>query len=311
MPTPYVTPEMITNAPTGVSWSIIPFPKANSAQQLAEQTNICHRATGLVNGYCNQVLRATVDTEVLSGPDYRVTIEQYTGNARIILSRWPVTEILAMQVAANAVFPRQWTQVQSGYWDVEYPIMGTYNTSTPSSAGEGGQSVLLGPGYMGWGLGRRGYRVSTSYVNGWPHAGLAVNAAAGATTLSVDDVTGYAGATAFVYDGADTEQIHVTAAVANTPLALPNGGGTAQSGPGTLTLSSPLTYAHSSGVVVSSIPQDILWATILAAAAQALEAGITSVSIQNLPGSQTVGGHGVEDLKTSYELILEPYRRVV
>lgn len=311
MATPYITPQMMINAPTGISWAIIPFPKASSAQQLAEQTNICHRASGMVNGYCNQVLRATVDTEQQSGPDYRVAVEQATGNSRIILARWPVTQVLAIQIAANAVFPRQWTQVRAGNWDIEYPIIGTYNSSIPSSAGEGGQSILLGPGYMGWALGRRGYRVSVSYINGWPHAGLAQDAAAGDTELHVDDVTGFTGASSFLYDGSSTETVHTTTAAATNPLVLPNGGGTAQAGPGTLTLAEPLMFDHTKGDVVSSLPQDILWATILAAATQALESGITSVSIQNLPGSMTAGGHGVSDLELQYQQVLEPYRRVI
>jgi hypothetical protein len=302
---------MLISAPTGISWSIIPFPKATSSEQLAEQTNICHRATGIVNGYCNQVLRSTVDTEVLSGPDYRVTVEQSTGNARIILARWPVIQVLAMQTASNAIFPRQWNQVPNGYFDVEYPIIGTYNSSTPSSAGEGGQSVLLGPGYLTWALGRRGYRVSTSYINGWPHTGSMVANTAGATTMHVDDVTGFAGASATVYDGTQTEQIHVVSVTATTPLVLPNGGGLAQAGPGTLTLSSPLLNDHDAGIVISSLPQSIIWASILAASSQALEAGITSISIQNLPGSMTTGGHGVSDMKIEYEMLLEPYRRVI
>ena len=311
MATPYVTPAMITNAPTGISWSIIPFPKATTPQQLAEQTNMCFRAMGLVNGYCNQVLRATVDTEVLSGPDYRITMEQHTGNARIILSRWPVTQVLAMQISANAAFPRQWVQVPAGFFDVEYPVIGVYNTNTPSSSGEGGQSILLAPGYVTWALGRRGYRVSTTYENGWPHAGVTTAATVNDTTLHVDDVTAFADANAFIYDGASSEQVHVTSIAATTPLVLPNGGGTAQAGPGILTLSSPLAYSHLAGTVISSIPQDILWATILATASQALEAGITSVSIQNIPGSLTTGGHGVSDMKTEYELILNPYKRVI
>lgn len=314
--TPYVTPSMITNAPTGISWSIIPFPKATTAQQLAEQMNICWRATGIVDAYCNQVLRATIDNEQQSGPDFRITVEQATGNTRFILQRWPVTEILAIQTSANASFPRQWSKVPTGYWDIEHPTLGVYGSSSPSAAGEGGQSILIAPGYgANWVLGRNGVRISVSYVNGWPHAGLTASVTAGATTLTVDDVTGFTGASAFIYDGSSTETIRVTSVSATTPLTLPNGGGTAQAGPGTLTLASPLGFNHDgttpTTVLVSAIPQDILWATTLAATTQALEAGITSVSIQNLPGSMTTGGHGVSDMKTEYELLLEPYKRVV
>jgi len=311
--TPYVNPEMIVNAPTGISWSIIPFPKATTAQQLAEQTNICWRATTIVDGWCNQALRSTIDSEQRSGPgDYRINVEQSTGNVRWILSRWPVTEILAVQTASNAVFPRQWTQVPQGMWDIENPAIGVYGSYVPAgSGGAGGQSITLAPGYAGWGLGRNGYRFAATYVNGWPHAGLKAEVTAGSTTLTVDDVTGFAGASAFIYDGESTEVVSVTSVTANTPYTLPNGGGTAQAGPGTLTLAGPVSYNHPSNLIVSSLPQDVMWATILAATTQALDAGITSVSIQNIPGSQTVGGHGIDDLKLQYRELLNPYRRVI
>ena len=43
---PYVTPQMLISAPTGISWNTIP-PGANVSpiQRLAEQANICGRAT--------------------------------------------------------------------------------------------------------------------------------------------------------------------------------------------------------------------------------------------------------------------------
>ena len=64
--------------------------------------------------YTNQVLRATIDWEHVSGPDYRLTVQNGTGNGRIILSRWPILSILCVQVAPNAVFPRQWTSLPAG-----------------------------------------------------------------------------------------------------------------------------------------------------------------------------------------------------
>lgn len=310
--TPYVTPDIITRAPTGISWSIIPFPKATTDAQLAEQTNICWRATGMVDAYCNQVLRATVDNEQQSGPNFRITVENSTGNTRFILQRWPVISILAVQTAANAVFPRQWQQVPAGYFDIEHPILGVYGSSTPSAAGEGGQSILIAPGLGAkWGRGRNGTRVAVSYINGWPHSSFTANVTAGASTVPVDDVTGFAGASAFVYDGAFTETVTVSSVTATTPLTLPNGGGTVAAGPGTVTLASPLLNNHESGIMVSAMPQSILWAATLAATTQALDAGIVSLSIQNIPGSQTVSGHGIQDLIEEYMEILRPYRRVV
>jgi hypothetical protein len=315
--TPYVTPAMITNAPTGISWSIIPFPKATSSQQFAEQTNICWRATQIVDGFVNQVFRSTIDNEQYSGPGtYRINVEQSTGNVRWILTRYPVTDILAIQVSSNAVFPRQWTQVTSGYWDIENPLLGVYGSYVAAgSGGGGGQSILLAPGFAGWWLGRGGYRFACSYLNGWPHAGLMTSVTAGATTLVVDDVTGMAGASVFIYDGAFTETVQVVSVTANANVTLPNSGGTVPAGPGTLTLASPVLFNHEGDtpatVTVSAIPTDVLWATVLAATTQALDSGITSVTIQNLPGSQTVGGHGIDSLTRQYEDLLRPYKRVI
>jgi hypothetical protein len=301
---------MLTNAPTGIAWSIIPFPKATTQQQFEEQFNICWRATGIVDNYCNQVLRATADTEYYNGPDYRVTI-QHTGNARIVLQRWPVLQVLAVSVSPNAAFPRQWTILPSGYADIEHPIIGVYGSTTPSAAGDGGQAILIAPGFINRALGRNGYRIAISYLNGWAHTSTTSASVAGATTLQVDDVTAFTGASAFVYDGGYTEVVSITSVAATAPLVLPISGATVAAGPGTLTLSTPIANAHPAGVVVSALPQDVIWAAVLAAATQALESGIDAITIQNIPGSQTVGGHGIQELTAEYEVILDPYRRTV
>lgn len=301
---------MITNAPTGISWSIIPFPKANSTQQLAEQYNICWRATGMVDAYCNQVLRATVDTERLNGPDFRLTMQNSTGNARLMLSRWPITQVLQVAVSPNT-FPRTWQVVPSGFFEVERPPIDAYGSTAPTSAGDGGQSVLVSAGYMNWANGREGYTTATSYLNGWAHSSTTASSSSGVTTLAVDDVTSMTGTRVFIYDGAETEVATVASVTANQNFTLPFGTNTVAAGPGTLTLSSATLYPHGSGVVVSAMPQAVLWATILACTEQALESGITAVTVQNLPGSQTVGGQGITALEAEFRDILNPYRRVI
>lgn len=312
MATPYVTPQMITNAPTGVSWSIIPAPKSSNPQQLAEQTNMCWRATSIVDTYCNQVLRATVDNEELSGPgNVRVNVQRGTGNGILVMRRWPVIQVLAIQTAANASWPRKWTPVPAGMYGAEHPLIGQYTNTASATAPDGGSSILLAPGYVDQCRGQNGTRLLVSYTNGWPHTSLTQAATAGATTVHVDDVTGWTGAAGFAYDGSTTEAVAASSIAATTPLPLPNGVGTAQAGPGTLTLSSPLAFNHAAGTVISALPANVLWAAVLATAAQALEAGITSISIQNMPGSTTEGGHGVSDLTTEYEVLLDPYRRVI
>lgn len=307
MATPYVTPEMITNAPTGVPWSIIPFPKATTQAQLAEQTNICWRASSMVDAICNQPLRATLNAEAIPGPDYRMTVNA-AGVARAMTSRWPVLQILGGRVSPQAAIPRSWATIPTSAMTPELPPMTGLSSVVEGADGAGGQAVLVAPGYVSWLAGRNGYVLELIYLNGWAHAGITANATAGATTLAVDDVTAFATASAFIYDGASTETVTVTSVAATSPVPLPTGG-TAQTGPGTLTLSGPLAYAHNAGVVVSAMPQDIPWAATLLAASQVLDSGATSITIQNVQGSETTGGKGIEELKTDAELLLAPYAR--
>lgn len=299
---------MLTSAPTGIAWGSIPTPKASAPAQLAEQTNICWRATNMVDAYCNQTLRATLDVELVSGPNFRLTLDA-TGVARVITSRWPVLDVVSARVSPRAAFPRSWQVLPPSAALPEEPPM-TFGSTVEGAAGAGGAAVLIAPGYVTWYGGRGGYLVELSYVNGWPHSGLTVNAAAGVTTLTVDDVTGFTGASAFLYDGGNTETVNVTSVAATSPVTLPSGA-VVPVGPGTLTLASPTTFPHRAGVACSSIPQDVSWATVLYGAAQALTRGSTAITAQAMPGSQVAGGKSTDELKVEAEILLAPYRRIL
>lgn len=310
--TPYINVQMLMDAPTGVSWNLIPEPQASIKEIEAEVANICWRATSMVDTYANQTLRSTVNTEELTGPgNMRVGIQRGSNNGLLVMRRWPVTQVLAVQTALNATFPRSWTTVASNQYEIEHPLINAATDTAAADGPDGGASILLAPGIIDRRCGRNYLRLLVSYTNGWPHTSLTATAVAGATTLAVDDVTGWVGASGFVYDGGSTEPVAVQSVSATTPLSLPNGVGTAQAGPGTVTLTAPLAFQHTQGVIVSALPANVLWATVLAAATQALESGIDAITIQNLPGSQTVGGHGVEELQMAYELLLDPFRRIV
>ena len=56
-----------------------------------------------------------------------------------------------------------------------------------------------------------------------------------------------------------------------SPVVLPDGAGTAQAGPGTLTLAQPLVYGHGAGAVISALPGTVLRGAALYAAVQAIE----------------------------------------
>jgi hypothetical protein len=277
------------------------------ASKTAEQINILGRATARCDAYCSQVLRATIDWEQVEGPDYRVTVQNGTGNGRIILSRWPILQILSVQVAANAVFPRQWSSLPAGNWDTEVPPLSVYGNIAPSAAIDGGQAIVIPPGWINWGLGRHGWLVRVSYINGWPHTSLTAAVTAGATTLPVDDTTGWAitnewgqtGAAGIVYDSGFQETVQCTAA-------------SVTSGPGNLTIASPLNFSHNAGVMVTTLPQSVIGAVILFSAAEALTRGATSTTVHAIPGaSGGSGGKGPEDLIGEGELLLHPLRRTI
>ena len=153
------------------------------------------------------------------------------GNGRVILSRWPILSIVSVQVAPNGVFPRQWTTLPAGSYDIEHPTIGLFDTVAPSAAGDGGQSIVISPGYVNWCGGRNGVLLRITYVNGWPHTSLTSDVSIGATSLPVDDCTGWAvtgefgvtGAAGIVDDSGQQETVQVSAA-------------SVTSGPGNLTV---------------------------------------------------------------------------
>lgn len=305
---PYVTPDVLIAAPTGISWSTIPPGSGiTPAMRLAEQSNLCMRATAEADSYCNQVLRATLDTEVFRGPNFRVTVENGSRNGRIIVQRGPVLGVVSMQVAAANVFPHQWITVPAGFYEPEYPPIGVYGSTAPSGGGEGGQAIIVSPGYINWCNGRSGTLIQVQYYNGWPHCGLTATAAAGATTISVDDCTGWAitapfsgltGAVGTVYDSGAQEVVKVTAS-------------SVTAGPGTLTLSSPLQYNHDLGTIVSTLPQSVMWGVILFASSMALTRGATSTTVQAIPGSPGGGSAKPSTLVEQAKMLLAPFRRVI
>ena len=297
--TPYVTPAIVTQAPTGIDWSSIPPGGVRSGvtaqQSKAELANICQRATALVDGVCRQPLRATIDTLPLYGPGVRVGVPRGCGNqpVTLIMTRWPVLEVVSVQYAPNCL-PYVWSTVPSGLAVPAKPVVGLYGSSAPPATGEGGQAVKLAAGYVDWRYGPEGFAVLTQYVNGWPHSGLTAPAVQGATALQVDDCTGWVitapfpgaatGAPCTVYDAGGQEVSQVTTA-------------SATSGPGTLTLASPLAYEHAAGVMVSTLPQTVVWAAILFCCEQALERGATAMTLPDVPGGR-IAQAGGQDTST-------------
>lgn len=307
---PYIAPGQLTQFPLGISWLSIPTNSASDAQKYAAQVTICQQATAMADAKANQLLRATQNTEQLFGPgSWRVNALQ-NGNVRLLLSQWPILSVSAIQVAQSNVFPLQWTQVANGAWLVERPSLHVYGSSSAADSGTGGQAVQFGPGYITWGW-RGNYVIETTYIAGWPHAGITTTASAGDLALNVDDCTGWAPATpgaagiagegcsGVIYDQAGNQE-PVTCLAASTTA-----------GPGVLTLVSALQYDHSPGITVSALPGQIQWATALYAASLALTRGATATKIQDIAGTGGATASGAMDLQKQADELIKPFARVI
>ena len=309
--TPYVTPEQLSQRPTGVSWGSIPSPSASAAEKYAAQQVICMDATGMADARANQILRATQQMEPLFGPgDFRVN-QLPNGNTRLLLSQWPVVSVSAVAVANASAFPLQFANVVTGSWLVERPPLFLYGSSAAADSGTGGQSIQVGPGYINWYAGRGGWYINTTYIAGWPHAGITVQANAGDQVLNVDDCTGWApadpgaqgsagqGATGVIYDTLGNQEAVSCLAASAT------------AGPGVLSLSAALLYAHDPGITVSTLPGNIQWATVLYAASLALTRGATATKIQDIAGTGGATASGALDLQKQADAFIDRFARVV
>jgi len=296
---PYITPELLKQYPTGITWSSIPPGGTrlgiSDADRLAAQANICATSTALVDKAVKQPLRATIDTYTVYAPGVRAKVPRDLRTPAVLtMARWPVLSVLAVRIAPNRL-PYAFAPVPTspaGLYVPRRPVVGLYGSAAPAAAGEGGQGVNLAAGWLDWRNGREGYVVEVDYINGWPHTALtaaAVPATNGPQTIQVDDCTGWAitaaaggnvGATGTVYDAAAQEVIHAT-------------GTSAVSGPGTVTLSAPLLNEHAAGTMISTLPQSVVWAAALFCCDVALQRGATSTTVQEMPGKKVAEAAGI------------------
>lgn len=151
--TPYVTGSVLQNAPTGSAWSSIPTPQSSLPAQEAEATNVCWRATSIVDSYCHQVLRATVANEQVTGPGApRFGYMPGTDQFMLTMRQWPISEILAIQYACNRP-PLSWNTVASDKYLINHPLIGQYTDTASATAPDGGWSIQVDPCAIGtsWG----------------------------------------------------------------------------------------------------------------------------------------------------------------
>lgn len=311
MSKPYLGVQELLDAPTGIDWTSIPKRGASADAQRAEQVLHCHRVSDRMDELAGQNLMATVDTEEQQGPDFWLTVDNSTGEGRLVCSRWPILQIVSGQWAPAASYSASgppWQPIQTWQMRTESPLLGELGSLAPGASAAGPNAIRFAPGIVDWSNGRRGCRIQTTYLNGWPNAVIQASTAkpngpaTGDTTVHVDDITGWTGVAGRIYDGASTELITASSITPDTAGAT--------SGAGLLNLTAALTFAHAPGVRVSAMPATLQWAGLLLATAMALTRGATAIAAQSVRGTIAGSGRSIEDLMVEAETILVPYGRV-
>lgn len=282
---PYLTLDEYKNAPTALDYGNL-VQGGNQAAQDAELSNAITRASSWADQYCNQILAATLDTE-----QQRVRM-QPDGTLRIHPKYFPVVSLNSLSFG---FYPNQLTPAEdlSGSWieeqEIIFPISGS--TLTMSSQGPLSFGFPSTP--------RAETYVNYSYVNGYTVTTLAANTSVGATSLTVESGIGIvAGQELKIFDGANTENITVAS--------------TYTYGSTTVPLVDALTYAHTAGDAVTSLPAAVKQAVILVTSAYLKIRGDASLVLEvtTRPGEQIAGSQRVGTEVAHAMDILKPFRRI-
>lgn len=314
--TSYLTPAMLLANSYGIAWATFPKQGASIGEQISAQLDICQIVTSEMDTLANQALRATLDTEQEFGPDLVVTM-QPNGWARFRLSHWPIISLIGAQVSPASAAPPNWTTVPATALVTEHQGLPLFGTIVPDGAGPGPTAALIAPGYVDWSMGRKGYLVSVTSLNGFPICGIDQPAAAGSTSLHVDDITGWfvtglGGARGTIYDPPFREQVTVSALTPDT-VGL-------SAGPGTLTLANPLQFTHTPKVgstleadqriLLSSMPSALLQAGYYLATHYGLIRGSSAAVMQASRSSTVSTVKGAMDWYARAAEIITRYSRV-
>jgi hypothetical protein len=320
--TPYITPAILMSSSLGISWNTFPSNGTDNASRVATLLDICSIVTSEMDTIANLTLRATVDTETEYGPDWIITILP-NGWARFRLSNWPITQIVSAQVSPASSVPPSWVTVPINAIQTEHAALPNQDSIIPSGASPGATAALIGPGYINWSNGRKGWVAQITTINGFPVAGLDQTATQGSTTIHVDDVTGWwnptvgLGARGVIYDYPYRETVEILGASQDDGSSV-----LGISGPGTLTLSQGLQFTHTPSIGVTNTPdQRILLSSMPPALIQAanylavhygLIRGTTAAVVQTGRGQVTTSGlKGAMDWYEQASRIIERFGRVL
>lgn len=344
-PAPYVSPIELPTLPLGVSWTSLGQPsgtRPGPQQNNAALASICEVATQMVDDELNSEARAAVVTEMLNGPGSRLGILP-SGYGRFMTSYRPVREVVAGSVAPAAMFPKTWNAMNAGSaYPEETPGQDDCSSILISPQyvswwlGRYGISVQMTM-VTGWAHSQlttssaaADTEVHVDHLTGMTGARVWFLDGPNAETANVETVTmdtpsDYSATVTYragqVVLGTDSNIYGCL--IANGPAApsqvqaITIGGSNpywalnpTPTGPGTLTLASPLHYDHEPTVLVTSLRSTIRWAAALYAKSQALQRGLASVALQG-DGKDAGPEEAIEAAERIAVAILGPFRRIL
>jgi hypothetical protein len=280
-------------APTGVDLSNL-LPSGTAAEQTARLSELIGRASSICDGFCDQVLGATTDTET-----ERLSVNR-AGEIYVHPRNWPVIAVTDFRYGSAPTLVSALTDL-SGVWVETHG----FTVTTPV--------IGLGPTNQGplqfGGIAAPGRRMfcQWTYVNGWPNTTLAAPVLAGANTFTVVDPTGiYAsnGTHLTIYDG--TVSATGVPAVTERGLLVTGVLGSV------VTVSPPLAYGHIAGVGVSALPDAVKQAVIYLTTALIRSRGSDAIVLESMTSGRMVQsseGSEVHNLVLAADA-LDRYRRV-
>lgn len=232
---PYISTAMYKAAPTGLAPDAI-VAGGTPQQQEAELAREIIKASAEMDSFCygasGGTLRATVDTEM-----QRLRMDR-EGFFRLTPRFTPV---LALEAFSSGDDPAAMTDLTDlSHVEVEQTRIRVpaYPFTTVTSAGPLQFGAMATTG--------RDALVKYSYTNGWPLTALTSAVTAGATTLTLDDVTGvYVGTRLVVRDPLVGDEAVIVSAVSGSDVTV-----------------SPLAQDHAAGVQVDALAQVLLDACI-------------------------------------------------
>ncbi len=293
---PYIDADTVISAPTGTDLTQL-IPGASPAANRDALNALIQRASSEADIYCQQVLAATVDTQVAPPEGWRVVRRNGRTALYIPVDYTPVVCVTGMSLGTDPTNVATVTDM-TGTWVsrkvITVPVSSGMVTQFPAGANGGGPTWPSGAYDRRWG--------TLSYINGYFNSSLASAANAGDAVLSTNDCLGaYPGLQIQVYDSlfARSETVHVAAGY--TPGTTP------------IPLTAPLQYAHAAGTGCSALPPAIRQAVISLTSALIKRRGGEAIMLQSIrdePSRVEQGEPGMSSDEQHAYALLKPFRRV-